>query len=255
MTDDGTTPGLEELRLYDTRSRQVRRFEPLHPPQVGIYTCGPTVYAPQHLGNMRSQLLADLLKRTLLFEGYAVQHVINITDVGHLTGDSDAGEDKLEQAAARSGRSAGEIAAQYTAQWLRDRERLGCLAPEVLFSGGLDIRTTLDPRVQEAALVAVRSTLPGPDDPEAAVVVLDPAGGQVRALIGGRDWNRSEVNLALGPLRGTVGRQPGSSFKPFVLARALEDGRSLRERIPAPAEHQPFDSDRPVGNYSQRGDI
>jgi cysteinyl-tRNA synthetase len=122
----------EALVLYDTRTRAKRAFAPLEPGRVRIYSCGPTVYAPQHLGNMRSQLLADLLKRTLLFEGYAVLHVINITDVGHLTGDSDAGEDKLEQAAARSGRSAGEVAAQYTAQWLRDRERLGCLAPEVL---------------------------------------------------------------------------------------------------------------------------
>jgi hypothetical protein len=84
-----------------------------------MYTCGPTVYAPQHLGNLRSQLFADLLKRVLLFEGYTVRHVINITDVGHLTGDLDAGEDKLELAAAQSGRRAAEIAAEYTAQWLR----------------------------------------------------------------------------------------------------------------------------------------
>ena len=111
----------EALVLYDTRTRSKRVFAPLEPGHARVYSCGPTVYAPQHLGNMRSQLLADLLKRALLFEGYAVQHVINITDVGHLTGDSDAGEDKLERAAAQSGRRAEEIAAQYTAQWLRDR--------------------------------------------------------------------------------------------------------------------------------------
>jgi cysteinyl-tRNA synthetase len=122
----------EALVLYDTRMRHKRAFAPLEPGRVRIYTCGPTVYAPQHLGNLRSQLFADLLKRALLFEGYAVQHVINITDVGHLTGDADTGEDKLERAAAQSGRRASEIAALYTAQWLRDRERLGCLAPEVL---------------------------------------------------------------------------------------------------------------------------
>jgi cysteinyl-tRNA synthetase len=120
------------LVLYDTRTRQKRPFQPLEPGRVRIYTCGPTVYAPQHLGNLRSQLFADLLKRALLFEGYAVTHVINVTDVGHLTGDLDTGEDKLERAAAQSGRSAVEIASLYTAQWLRDRERLGCLPPEVL---------------------------------------------------------------------------------------------------------------------------
>jgi cysteinyl-tRNA synthetase len=122
----------DALVLYDTRTRSKRPFAPLEPGRVRMYTCGPTVYAPQHLGNLRSQLFADLLKRALLFEGYAVQHVINVTDVGHLTDDADAGEDKLERAAAQSGRSAAAIAAQYTAQWLRDRERLGCLAPEVL---------------------------------------------------------------------------------------------------------------------------
>ncbi|MFI5217385.1 MAG: cysteine--tRNA ligase [Candidatus Limnocylindria bacterium] len=122
----------ETLVLYDTRTRRKRPFQPLEPGLVRMYTCGPTVYAPQHLGNLRSQLFADLLKRALLFEGYRVRHVINITDVGHLTGDLDAGEDKLERAAAQSGRRASEIAAEYTAQWLRDRERLGCLAPDVL---------------------------------------------------------------------------------------------------------------------------
>jgi cysteinyl-tRNA synthetase len=97
-----------------------------------MYTCGPTVYAPQHLGNLRSQLFADLLKRTLLYEGFEVTHVINITDVGHLTDDADAGDDKMEAAAKKSGRSAQEIAAMYTEQWQHDRERVGCLPAEVL---------------------------------------------------------------------------------------------------------------------------
>jgi cysteinyl-tRNA synthetase len=97
-----------------------------------MYTCGPTVYSAQHIGNLRSQLFADLVKRTLLAEGFRVTHVINVTDVGHLTSDADAGEDKLERAAARAGRSAAEIAREYTDQWLRDRERMQCLQPEVL---------------------------------------------------------------------------------------------------------------------------
>jgi len=120
-----------ELVLYNTRTRRKERFEPIEPGHARVYTCGPTVYAPQHLGNLRSVLFADLLKRALLAEGLRVTHVINITDVGHLTDDADAGEDKMERAAARSGRSAAEIATQYTEQWLQDRRRLRCLEAEV----------------------------------------------------------------------------------------------------------------------------
>ncbi len=123
---------MSELTLYNTRTRRKEVFEPLVPGKAGMYTCGPTVYAPQHLGNLRSQLFADLLKRTFLYEGYAVTHVINITDVGHLTDDADAGDDKMEAAAERAGRSAQEIAEMYTGQWKQDRERVGCLPPEVL---------------------------------------------------------------------------------------------------------------------------
>ncbi len=132
MTDRTLTPGLEELRFYDTRTRQVQRFEPLHPPKVGIYTCGPTVYAPQHLGNMRSQLFPDLLRRVLLAAGYDVTYVTNVTDVGHLVTDADEGEDKIELAAASTGKSAAEIAAMYTEQWATDRRRLGCLEPDLV---------------------------------------------------------------------------------------------------------------------------
>ncbi|HXV37606.1 MAG TPA: cysteine--tRNA ligase [Myxococcota bacterium] len=123
---------MKPLVLYDTRTRSKRAFEPLEAGHARVYTCGPTVYAPQHIGNLRSQIFADLLKRALLAQGLRVTHVINVTDVGHLTDDADAGEDKIERAAAERGQSAAQIAQQYTAQWLRDRERVGCLPPEVL---------------------------------------------------------------------------------------------------------------------------
>jgi cysteinyl-tRNA synthetase len=120
------------LQLYDTRTREKRTFEPLEPGHARVYTCGPTVYAAQHVGNLRAYLVADLVKRALLLEGLRVTQVINVTDVGHLTDDADAGEDKMELAARRSGRRAAEIAVEYTEQWLRDRRRLNCLDPEVL---------------------------------------------------------------------------------------------------------------------------
>lgn len=123
---------MTRLVLYNTRTRRKQAFVPIEAGHARVYTCGPTVYAPQHIGNLRSQLFADLLKRALLAEELSVTHVINITDVGHLTDDADAGEDKMERAAAADGRSAAEIASQYTEQWLNDRARVGCLAPEVL---------------------------------------------------------------------------------------------------------------------------
>src|SRR5690606_9424337 len=127
----GRGGAMSGLVLFDTRTRRKQRFEPLEPGHARVYSCGPTVYAPQHIGNLRPYLFADLLKRALLAEGLRVTHVINITDVGHLTDDADAGEDKMERAAARSGRSAAEIAELYTQQWLRDRRRLHCLEAEV----------------------------------------------------------------------------------------------------------------------------
>jgi cysteinyl-tRNA synthetase len=125
-------PDPTQIRLYDTRRRAVVPFEPLVAGRVGIYTCGPTVYGPQHLGNMRSQLLPDLLRRVLLAAGYEVTFVTNITDVGHLTDDADAGDDKVEAAAAREGRSVAEITAHWTEQWAADRRRLGCLEPDLV---------------------------------------------------------------------------------------------------------------------------
>jgi cysteinyl-tRNA synthetase len=120
------------LVLYNSLSRTKEPFEPREPGRASVYSCGPTVYSRQHIGNLRPYLFADLLRRALLAQGLAVRHVINVTDVGHLTDDADSGEDKMEVAAAKTGRRAEEIAAEYTAQWLRDRRLLNCADPDVL---------------------------------------------------------------------------------------------------------------------------
>jgi cysteinyl-tRNA synthetase len=105
---------------------------PQEPNAVGLYSCGPTVYQYAHLGNFRSFLLADTLRRVLEYQGLAVKHVMNITDVGHLVGDGDAGEDKVAQSAAAEGKTAWEIAAYYTDAFLEDLGRLHFLQPHVL---------------------------------------------------------------------------------------------------------------------------
>ena len=96
-----------------------------------MYSCGPTVYADQHIGNMRSYVFADTLKRVLRFKGLAVRHVINITDVGHLTSDADTGDDKLELAARHQRRDAWEIAEHYTRQFTTDLRLLRVIDPDV----------------------------------------------------------------------------------------------------------------------------
>ena len=107
------------LHLYDNYERKRREFVPLNDAEVGLYTCGPTVYDYQHIGNLRTYLFEDLLKRVLDANGYKDRHVMNITDVGHLTSDADTGEDKMEKGSRRTGRSAWDIAAEYT-QVFRD---------------------------------------------------------------------------------------------------------------------------------------
>jgi cysteinyl-tRNA synthetase len=123
---------VSELQLFNSRTRQKETFAPLEPGHARVYSCGPTVYSAQHIGNLRAYLVADLLRRALLAEGLRVTQVINITDVGHLTDDADSGEDKMEAAARKTGRRAQGIAAEYTAQWLNDRRRLNCADPDVL---------------------------------------------------------------------------------------------------------------------------
>lgn len=119
------------LRLYDTYTRSLREFKPLREDYVGMYTCGPTVYNYAHIGNLRTYIFEDILRRVLEFNGYRVRHVMNITDVGHLTSDADTGEDKMEAGARRAGKSAWEIAEFYTQAFREDLQRLNILEPHI----------------------------------------------------------------------------------------------------------------------------
>ncbi|MGH7237880.1 MAG: cysteine--tRNA ligase, partial [Candidatus Saccharimonadales bacterium] len=102
------------MKLYNTLSKQIEEVQPLRPPQVSVYTCGPTVYDYPHIGNWFTFIRYDLLIRTLISSGYQPKWVMNITDVGHLTSDADEGEDKLAKGAKREGKTAWEIAEAYS---------------------------------------------------------------------------------------------------------------------------------------------
>lgn len=118
-----------KLSLHNTLGRKLQEFAPLKPGQVGMYCCGPTVYHYAHIGNLRTYVNEDFLRRILEYAGYQVNHVVNITDVGHLTSDSDDGDDKMEKGAAREGRTVWEIAEHYTQAFFQDWSRLNLLQP------------------------------------------------------------------------------------------------------------------------------
>lgn len=120
-----------KLRLFDTYTRTLRDFEPLQPPEVGMYTCGPTVYDYAHIGNLRTYIFEDVLRRVLEFNGYRVKQVMNITDVGHLSSDADTGEDRMEKGSRRTGMSAWEIAEIYTQEFKTDLQRLNIQEPHI----------------------------------------------------------------------------------------------------------------------------
>lgn len=116
--------------LYNTALRDKEKFEPIRE-QVEMYCCGPTVYNYAHIGNLRTYIFEDVLKRTLRSAGYKVKHVINITDVGHLTSDADAGDDKMEKGAQREGKSVWDIATYFTSVFKQNLKDLNIIEPDV----------------------------------------------------------------------------------------------------------------------------
>jgi len=121
------------IKFYNTLTRKKEEFKPIRQPadkKVGLYCCGPTVYWFAHLGNMRSYIFEDILRRVLQYDGYMVKHIMNYTDVGHLTSNADTGEDKMEKGAAREGKTAWEIADFYIKAFEKDAEALNILKPD-----------------------------------------------------------------------------------------------------------------------------
>lgn len=120
---------MSKLSLYNTKTRSVEAFAPLNARAVTMYACGPTVYDYTHIGHMRKYIGDDIIRRTLTLLGYEVKHVMNITDVGHLSDDGDTGEDKLEKGAAKAGTSVWAVAELYTDYFHKSMQAVNVLAP------------------------------------------------------------------------------------------------------------------------------
>lgn len=122
------------MKIYNTLTRSIEEFKPIEEGKVKMYTCGPTVYHYAHIGNIRNYIGHDILYRTLKYLGYEVTRAMNITDVGHLSGDSDQGEDKMEIAKKREGKTSMEIAKFYTDAFFKDYFKVNCIMPEIVSS-------------------------------------------------------------------------------------------------------------------------
>ena len=120
------------MELYNTLTHSIEDFKPIDENSVKMYTCGPTVYDYSHIGNLRTYIFEDILEKTLNFLGYNVKRCMNITDVGHLTSDSDSGEDKMLKGAKREHKSVLEIAEYYTDCFKRDCSKLNIKWPEIV---------------------------------------------------------------------------------------------------------------------------
>ena len=120
------------MKIYNTMSRRIEEFVPIKEGKASMYCCGPTVYNYAHIGNLRTYIFEDLLHRTLLYDEYKVRHCMNITDVGHLTGDGDDGEDKMEKRSKETGKTVWEISEFYTDAFFSDTKALNILRPDVV---------------------------------------------------------------------------------------------------------------------------
>lgn len=120
------------MKIYNTLTKKKEDFKPISEEQVGMYTCGPTVYHYAHIGNLRSYIMEDVLEKELRYEGYNVKRVMNITDVGHLSSDADTGEDKMLKGAKRENKTVMEIAKFYTDAFFSDCAKLNIKTPDVV---------------------------------------------------------------------------------------------------------------------------
>ena len=122
----------KDIKIYNTLTHKKEKFTPINSEEIKMYSCGPTVYSYAHIGNFRTYIFVDSLRRMLKYNCYNLKHVMNITDVGHLTSDADTGEDKMEKAARKEGKNPYEIADFYTNVFMEDMKKLNIDLPEII---------------------------------------------------------------------------------------------------------------------------
>src|SRR3990170_7198100 len=132
------------MLIYNTLTRKIEEFVPINPPAVGMYTCGMTVYDYAHIGHGRKYVGDDILRRVLTSLGYSVTHVQNVTDVGHLVSDADAGEDKLEKGAKKTGKTVWEVAEYFTRHFYSSMDALNVLRPDIICKATDHIKEQVD---------------------------------------------------------------------------------------------------------------
>ncbi|MFA6392491.1 MAG: cysteine--tRNA ligase [Candidatus Paceibacterota bacterium] len=132
------------LKIYNTLTRAKEEFKPIKSNEVGLYTCGPTVYNYAHIGNLRTYIFEDVLKRVLNYNGYNVKHVMNITDVGHLTGDGNMGEDKIEKESKKENKTVWQIAEFYTNKFKEDLTNLNIIYPSIFCKATDNIKEQIE---------------------------------------------------------------------------------------------------------------
>ena len=191
------------LQLFNSLGRELQEFVPLESGRVRMYSCGLTVYNYAHVGNLRAYLFTDTLRRALQLKGHDVVQVMNITDVGHLTSDADEGEDKMELAAERRGKTVWEIAAYYTEEFRRDLVRLNVLAPSVWCRATDHIQEMIEfTRVIEAHGYAYELDDglyfdTGKVTDYGRLGLLDVAGLQEGARVGAKEGKRNPTDFAI----------------------------------------------------------
>jgi len=132
------------MRIYNTLTRKKEEFKPIIKKEVGMYVCGPTVYWYQHIGNLRTYIFSDTLRRVLLFNNYKVKEVMNVTDVGHLTSDADTGKDKIEEAAKKEHKKAKDITQYYLNLFKQDFRKLNIIEPNIWCKATEHIKDQID---------------------------------------------------------------------------------------------------------------
>ena len=133
-----------KIQIYNTLTHSKEEFIPIDKEKIKIYSCGPTVYSYAHIGNFRTYVFVDSLRRMFKYNGYNLEHVMNITDVGHLTSDADTGEDKMEKAARKEGKNPFEIADFYTKAFMEDMQKLNIDMPNIISKATDNIEEMLE---------------------------------------------------------------------------------------------------------------